>query len=78
VSAYAVPMSHLEAVVASALRQLRQAAYLTQDEVARACNVTTWTVNRWERPEGAPVPLLRHRRRLAELYGVSVEALGLG
>lgn len=68
----------LSDLVASALRELRQAAYLTQEEVARACNVTTWTVNRWERAENAPRPLLRHQRRLAELYGTTVDRLGLG
>ncbi len=67
----------LSALVAATLRALRVAANLTQAEVAAAVGVTVSQVSRWEAPDG-PVPLLRHRRRLAELYGVSIEALGLG
>jgi transcriptional regulator with XRE-family HTH domain len=67
----------LSALVAATLRSLRVAAHLTQAEVASAVGVTVSQVSRWEMPDDS-VPLLRHQRRLAEIYGVSVEALGLG
>jgi transcriptional regulator with XRE-family HTH domain len=67
----------LSAAVAATLRSLRVAAHLTQAEVASAVGVTVSQVSRWETP-GGPVPQLRYQRRLAELYSVSVEALGLG
>jgi DNA-binding transcriptional regulator YiaG len=66
----------LSALVASALRELRQAASYSQEEVARFCKVTTWTVNRWE-STNAPMPRPRHRRQLAKLYNVTVAELGL-
>lgn len=67
----------LSALVAATLRALRVAANLTQAEVAAKVGVTVSQVSRWEAP-GGPVPLLRHRRRLAKLYGVPMEGLGLG
>jgi transcriptional regulator with XRE-family HTH domain len=58
------------------IRQLRQAAGLTQAELAHRVGVQTSQVSRWER--GTAEPSARHARRLARALGVAVEALGLG
>lgn len=56
------------------LRTLRQARGLTQEAVARIVGVTASQVSKWEHPSG-PVPQPRNLRRLARLYGVTVEEL---
>lgn len=59
------------------LAELRQAAALTQQEVASRLGapVTAGQVSRWERGEVAPS--LRYRRLLAGVFGVGVADLGL-
>ncbi len=59
---------------ATNLRDLREAAGLTQQEAADRLGVDVNTVSRWER--GAVRPQLAQRRRLSELYQVSVATLG--
>jgi transcriptional regulator with XRE-family HTH domain len=56
------------------LRTLRLARGLTQEAVARIVGVTTSQVSKWEHPNG-PVPQPRNLRRLARLYGVTVDEL---
>ena len=70
------------------LLSLRTAAGLSQQEVAERLNaliaanrgsegvVTGNTISRWER--GVVTPQHHYRRLLAELFGVTVEALGFG
>lgn len=57
------------------LRTLRLARGLTQEAVARIVGVTASQVSKWEHPDG-PVPQPRNLRRLARLYGVTVDDLG--
>lgn len=59
------------------LSALRERASLTQQEVAvrLGAPVTAGQVSRWERGEVVPVP--RYRRMLAQVFGVSVDELGL-
>lgn len=56
------------------LRTLRVARGLTQEAVARIVGVTASQVSKWEHPSG-PVPQPRNLRRLARLYGVTVDEL---
>lgn len=56
------------------LRELREAAGLTQQEAADQLHVDVNTVSRWER--GQTRPQLAQRRRLADLYKVSLATLG--
>jgi transcriptional regulator with XRE-family HTH domain len=49
------------------LRDLREAAYLSQMELAIRVGVTTSTISTWER--GIKRPALANIRRLAEIYG---------
>ncbi|MFI1194110.1 helix-turn-helix transcriptional regulator [Micromonospora sp. NPDC020750] len=59
------------------LRHLRESRSLTQREIADRLGaaVTEAHVSRWERGEVVPVP--RYRRRLAEVFGVTVQELGI-
>ena len=69
-----------------ALQRLRQAAALSQHEVAERLNallasttgtegaVTANTISRWER--GIVTPQHHYRRLLAELFAVTVDELG--
>jgi WD40 repeat protein/transcriptional regulator with XRE-family HTH domain len=57
------------------LRYEREQRGLSQEEVAEKINTAVKTVARWERGESFPRPY--YRRRLAELFGKSPEALGL-
>ncbi|MEV1315413.1 helix-turn-helix transcriptional regulator [Micromonospora arborensis] len=59
------------------LAELRQAAALTQQEVAERVGVpvSAGQVSRWERGEQAPS--LRYRHRLAAVFGVGVADLGI-
>ncbi len=61
---------------AKSIRQLRQERGWTPEQVARQVRVAEVTVERWER--GDQRPQLRYRRRLATLFGVSVEAIAFG
>ncbi len=61
---------------AKSIRQLRQARGWTPEQVARQVRVAEITVERWER--GDQRPQLRYRRRLANLFGVSAEAIAFG
>jgi transcriptional regulator with XRE-family HTH domain len=68
--------SPLHTSFAATLFQLRDARGWSQQEVAERLGVSTNTVSRWERGEIArPDPI--HRRRLAELFDVTVEQLRL-
>ena len=58
---------------AKTIRQLRQAHGWTPEQVARHVRVAELTVERWER--GEQRPQLRHRRRMAALFGVSAEVI---
>jgi transcriptional regulator with XRE-family HTH domain len=59
------------------LRELRETAGLSQAEVATKVGpaVTSGAVSRWER--GGAVPGPAYRRRLADVYGVTVDQLGI-
>jgi transcriptional regulator with XRE-family HTH domain len=57
------------------LRELREATGLSQSDVAKLVGVTVSTVSRWEHGER---PTLAHRRKLARVYRVTLEELGLG
>jgi DNA-binding transcriptional regulator YiaG/predicted GIY-YIG superfamily endonuclease len=59
--------------LAGRLRRARQAASLTQEEVARAITVNVRTVTRWE--SGVAKPRPRALRRFAEVVGVEVAAI---
>jgi transcriptional regulator with XRE-family HTH domain len=55
------------------LKQLREAAFLTQMEVAQRLGVAYTTVNNWE--HGKFKPRLRFIPLLAELYGVTPQEI---
>lgn len=55
------------------LRERRQAAGLTQDEVAKVLNVDQGAVSHWER--GINPPTRKYREPLAKLYGCTVDEL---
>jgi transcriptional regulator with XRE-family HTH domain len=58
------------------LRELREQIGLSQSDVAKLVGTTVQTVSRWE--NGHDRPTMAHRRKLARLYRVDVEQLGLG
>jgi len=60
-------------VDASALRTWREAAGLSQAQVARALEVGTEVVYNWER--GRHVPQERRLGQIAQVFGVAVDAL---
>ena len=51
------------------LKRLREEAALSQIELARVCGVSNHTIWRWEQALGRPSP--EHRRKLAELFGIT-------
>lgn len=55
------------------MKQLRLNAGLTQEAVAKRMNVTQVAVHRWE--TGNTRIARKHHKKLAKLYGVSVEEL---
>lgn len=55
------------------LKERRVAAKLRQDDVARELEVDQSTVSKWELQ--GKVPLLKYQKKLAALYGCSVEEL---
>jgi transcriptional regulator with XRE-family HTH domain len=57
------------ALAGKRLRTLREAANLTQKELADELSVSVRSVQAWE--AGTSVPQARHRRRLAEFFSVS-------
>ncbi len=58
------------------IRQLRQARTWTQADLADRLGVHPWTVAAWERGQAAP--RRQRRQRLADLFGVPVEAIAFG
>lgn len=57
----------------TSLKELRQSAGLTQEQVAKLLDVDQAAVSNWERGKYAPVR--KYKERLAKLYGVSVDEL---
>lgn len=55
------------------LVELREAAGLRQVDVAKKMDVDQATVSNWER--GAHVPLRKYCKKLARLYGVTMDEL---
>ncbi len=58
------------------IRQLREVRGWTQLDLAHRLGVSGWSVYTWER--GLFRPRKESRRRLAELFGISVQDLALG
>ena len=72
-------LSHADTQAAQAsprerLVAARKAHRLSQAEVANRFGISTCAVSRWER--GTSTPTRHHRRKLAQLFGMSEEALG--
>jgi len=61
--------------VAARLRQERERQAWTQSEVAERIGTTQINISRWE--NGITVPSPYYRQRLGELFGKSVQELGL-
>lgn len=55
------------------LRELREAAGLTQVQVAKKLVVDQGAVSNWER--GVNAPSVKYHKKLAKLYGVTVDEL---
>ena len=55
------------------LRELRERAGKTQEDVAKKLNVDRSSVCHWEK--GDWLPLRKYHKKLAKLYGVTVEEL---
>ena len=49
------------------LRDLREEAFMTQADLAKACGVSQTTVSDWE--NGHAIPSMKNRRRLMEALG---------
>ncbi len=58
------------------IRQLRQERAWSQRDVVERLGVHPKTVTSWER--GRLLPWPRHQQALADLFGVSVEAIAFG
>lgn len=58
---------------AHAIRSAREAAQLSEEELAAACGVQVQTVRRWEADDSSPQP--QQVPKLAEALGLSVEEL---
>lgn len=58
------------------LKELRLNAGLTQEAVAKRCNVSQVAVHKWE--TGNAGIARKHHKKLAKLYGCSVEDLVAG
>lgn len=56
------------------LKELRLKAGLTQEQVAKLVDVEQASVSYWE--SGKYKPLRKYQRKLAKLYGCTVEELG--
>src|SRR6266567_7863336 len=61
--------------VFSRLRQEREQRALTQSEVAERLGTTQINISRWE--NGITVPSPFYRQKLGELFGKSIQELGL-
>ena len=59
--------------LAENIRQLRKARGMMQEQLAEALGVSVGAVSKWER--GAAVPDLAYILELADLFGVSLDAL---
>ena len=55
------------------LKERRQAAGMSQEEVASLVNVDQAAVSNWERGVNPPLP--KYQRMLANLYGCTVDEL---
>lgn len=66
-------MDELKLIVASNLIRLRQKAGMTQAELGEKLNYSDKTVSKWERGESIPDAYIL--TRLAEIYGLTVDAL---
>ena len=55
------------------LRELRDASFMSQMEVAIACDVNLTTVSNWER--GEQQPRVQQIRKLAEVYKTTPQAI---
>lgn len=55
------------------LKERRQAAGMSQEEVASLVNVDQAAVSNWERGVNPPLP--KYQRMLAKLYGCTVDEL---
>jgi transcriptional regulator with XRE-family HTH domain len=55
------------------LRELRQAAGLRQEDVAKKLNVDQTAVSNWERGKNPPLP--KYRKKLCKMYGCTEEEL---
>ncbi len=52
---------------------MRQHSLLTQGEVAKKLNVDQAAISHWE--SGTNAPLRKYRKKLAKIYGVTVDEL---
>ena len=55
------------------LRELRRQAGLRQEDVGKKLNIDQTTVCKWE--NGVSKPLKKYRKKLARLYGCTVDDL---
>jgi transcriptional regulator with XRE-family HTH domain len=55
------------------LQELRTSHGLSQADIGELLGVTRSIVSKWER--GRRVPLFRHLKKLADLFGCSIESL---
>lgn len=55
------------------MRELRRAAGLTQEQVAKLVEVDQAAVSNWELGKNRPAQ--KYKKKLAKLYGVSEDAL---
>lgn len=62
-----------EVILSLTLKELRMAAGLRQEDVAKKLNVGQSAVSHWER--GGCRPCKKYRKKLAALYGCKVEDL---
>lgn len=55
------------------LREMREQAGLRQEDVGKKLNIDQTTVCKWEK--GVSKPLKKYRKKLAKMYGVTVDEL---
>lgn len=55
------------------IRYFRKSISMTQEQLAERLEISTGAVSKWER--GAAMPELHHITAMAELFGVSTDAL---
>ena len=66
-------MKDLKPIIAKNITSLRQAAQMTQSELAERLNYSDKAVSKWER--GESVPDITVLKEIADLFGVTVDAL---